>query len=128
MARFCTNCGNEVPAEYAVCTNCGTPVNGGVAPAQQTVVVNAAQPKQTNGLAIAGFVVSLVSFLLCCGSFSIISLILSIIGTIKAKDYNGNGKAMGIIGIVLSVLGILIFTIFMIFYAAVLVDEMGYNY
>ena len=127
MAKFCVNCGQEVPAGNNACTNCGTLVNGS-APAT-TVVVNQAQPKQTNGLALAGFIVSLVSTLLCCGSLNTISLILSIVGAVKAKDYNGAGKGLAIAGIIISSIGILIGLILVILgYGAALFEELSYNY
>ena len=48
-------------------------------------------PQKTNGLCIAGFVVSLVS-ILCFGFSSIISLILSIVGYVGASKKNQKGK------------------------------------
>lgn len=108
MSKFCTNCGTKLEDNVKFCTSCGNEVNSeGVAnnnsqPVNNTtnVVVNNSEQKQ-NGLAIAGFVVSLVSTIVCCGSFNLIGLILSIIGLVKAKDYNGNGKGMAIAGIVI---------------------------
>lgn len=123
MAKFCVNCGQEVPAGNNVCTNCGTPVNGG----NTTVVVNNTQPTQSNGFAIAGFIVSLVSTFLCCGSLNTISLILSIVGLVKAKDYNGAGKGLAIAGIIISAIVIVISIILVIFgYAAAVFDELAY--
>ena len=119
MANFCVNCGQEVPEGNNVCTNCGTPVNGG-ATANTTVVVNNAGAKKSNGLAIAGFIVSLVSTLLCCGSFNVISLILSIVGAVKG---------MAIAGIIISAIGLVILILFTILgYAAAIAEEVGYNY
>ena len=60
-------------------------------------------------MAIAGFVISLVSFLLCCGSLSWLSLIFSIIGVVGAKKLMGKGKGLSIAGIIISVLGLLFF-------------------
>lgn len=127
MAKFCTSCGSEVHEGDNVCSNCGTPINKEVNPVQQgntTVVVNQAQPKKSNGLAIGGFVVSLVSTLLCCGSLNLISLILSIIGLVKVKDCDGNGKGMAIAGIIISAIGIIIFFLFMILgYASAIIES-----
>ena len=137
MAKFCVQCGNEIPEGNNVCTNCGTPVNGAPAaqvqpaPASTTVVVNQAQAqqKQSNGMAIAGFVVSLVSTLLCCGSFNVISLILSIVGVVKAKDCGGAGKGLGIAGIIISAIGIVIVILLTVLgYAAAILEEAGYSY
>ena len=118
MAKFCTNCGAEISEGYAFCEQCGTPVdekgnahgnnnkasqgNGGtpVNVYNNTVI----QQKKGNGLAVAGFVISLVNAILCCGSFSLISLIFSIVGVVKAKDCNGEGKGLAIAGIIISAL------------------------
>ena len=122
MAKFCVNCGQEVPAGNNVCTNCGTPVNGG----NTTVVVNNTQPTQSNGFALAGFIVSLVSTFLCCGSLNTISLILSIVGLVKAKDYSGAGKGLAIAGIVISAIVIVISIILVILgYGAALFEELA---
>ena len=117
MAKFCINCGNEISEGAKVCANCGTPVDGAApvtAQAQPTVVVNnTVQPKQSNGMAVAGFVISLVS-LCCCGSLNWLSLIFSIIGLVKSKDVNGSGKGLAIAGIIISCIGVIIFLIFML--------------
>ena len=128
MAKFCINCGKELQDTDRVCSSCGTPVNGAVQPTT-TVVVNNAQPKQTNGLALAGFIVSLVSTLLCCGSLNIISLILSIIGAVKAKDLNGSGKGLAIAGIIISALGLILLILLTVLgYAAAIIEEASYSY
>ena len=122
MTKYCSNCGNEIKEGANACSNCGTMVNADSKPA---VVVNNVQSTQgkSNGLAIAGFIVSLVSTLLCCGSFNVISLILSIVGVVKAKDYDGSGKGMAIAGIIISSIGLLILILFTILgYAASIVE------
>lgn len=124
MAKFCTSCGQEIQEGANVCSNCGTPVNG--APQNNVVTSGGAVAADTksNGLAIAGFVVSLVSTILCCGSFNLISLILSIVGAVKAKDCGGKGKGMAIAGIIISVIGMIILILLTIFgYAAAIFEE-----
>ena len=122
MSKFCTNCGTKLENDVKFCTSCGKAVeeevsNNNNQPVNNTatVVVNNGQQNPKNGLAIAGFVVSLVSSLLCCGSFNLISLILSIVGLTKAKDYNGDGKGLAIAGIVISVVGYVIIVCLYIF-------------
>ena len=104
MSKFCTSCGKEVPNGAAVCPNCGTAVDNGA-------VNNVAPAKKTNGLAIAGFVVSLVS-LLCCGACSVVGLVLSIVGLVQAKKYDGNGKGMAIAGIIIGAIAIVLWIVF----------------
>ena len=130
MAKFCVSCGNEIPEGNNVCANCGTPVNGApttqvapapAAPAQAgtTVVVNQSQPaKKSNGMAITGFVISLVSLLLCCGSISLFGLIFSIIGAAKTKDLDGSGKGLAIAGIIISAIGMVVFLFVTVFNSA----------
>ena len=107
MAKFCTNCGSELKEGQAFCTNCGKKdgeeVKEEVKTTTTTVTNNVSNTAKepTNGLAIAGFVTSLVSTLLCCGMFNLVGLVLSIVGLIKAKDYNGKGKGLAIAGIVI---------------------------
>ena len=110
MAKFCISCGSELPENAVACPNCGAMQNANQAQVQpQQVVVNNVQAQnKSNGLAIAGFVVSLVSTLLCCGSFNVISLVLSIVGVAKAKDYGGNGKGLAIAGIIISAIGLIL--------------------
>ena len=102
MAKFCKNCGTELK-DSNVCSNCGTTNE---APTTNITVntqtVENGTAKNSNGLAIAGFVISLVS-ILCCGSTSTIGLILSIIGLVNAnKDPEKTGKGLAIAGIIIS--------------------------
>lgn len=86
---FCRNCGSEISANASVCPYCGVPTDNSAnnyAPAQK---------QGTNTLAIVGFV---FSFLI-----TIVGLICSIIGLVKAKEYGGNGKGLAIAGIIISV-------------------------
>ena len=123
MSKFCTSCGTKLEDNVKFCTSCGKAVEGEESnnkpannsqPVNNNVVVNNNQ-QQKNGLAIAGFVVSLVSTLLCCGAFNLVGLILSIVGLVKAKDYNGNGKGLAIAGIIISAICILILVLYVIF-------------
>ena len=74
-----------------------------------------AAPQKTNGLCIAGFVISLVS-ILCFGFSSIISLILSIVGYVGASKKNQKGKGFAVAGIVISIVMIVFFAFVMMLY------------
>lgn len=134
MAKFCISCGSELPEGAVACPNCGAPQNVGEQAQQpqqqpQVVVNNVQQPQgKSNGIGIAGFVVSLVSLILCCGSASVISLILSIVGAVKAKDYNGNGKGLSIAGIIISIIGIITFIFIFFIYILAYLEETGTYY
>ncbi len=100
MSKFCSNCGTEIAEGANACSNCGTLINK-----PQTASVN--NNNQTNGFAIAGFVLSLVS-LVCCGATSLLGLIFSIIGLVQSKKFNGNGKGLAIAGIIISCIFVII--------------------
>ena len=124
MAKFCTNCGQELIEGAKACGNCGTQVEEAVKEEKkETITVKAtpesgnttAAPGKTNGLAIAGFVTTLVSTLLCCGMFNLVGLLLSIVGLVQAQNYDGNGKGLAIAGIVIAaVVMVLSFVIFIV--------------
>lgn len=115
MAKFCTNCGNELTEGMNMCPNCGIAVNTNQPVNTATPTTNNTTPSnQSNGLATAGFVTSLISSLLCCGSFNLISLILSIVGLTNAKNCGGKGKGMAIAGIIISAVWMVIFILIVI--------------
>jgi len=120
MSKFCSNCGAEVSDGFAFCEKCGTPVDGGAPQAAGAPVYNAqqsyAQPQDKNGLAIGGFVCSLVGFL-CCQLVTPVGLILSIVGLSKAKKLNGAGKGLAIAGIIIGAIGIALGILYIILYA-----------
>lgn len=115
MSKFCPNCGKELESGAKFCVNCGSTVNADAnssTPVNNYVTVN--QQNDSNGMAIAGFVISLVSFLLCCGTLNWLSLIFSIVGLVQAKSKNGNGKGLAIAGIVISCIVMVLFVVLMI--------------
>lgn len=112
----CTNCNQPLEEGAKFCAHCGTPIVQ-EEPAVEVKTENTAwqtpeqpaptmtpdasyceEPKETtNGLAIAGLVVSLVT------PFSVIPLILSILGLVFGKKkWNSSGKGIAIAGIVIS--------------------------
>lgn len=156
--KFCKHCGAQIEDTIAFCPNCGTNVSDDAvsssAPEPQYSAYQPEQPVQPaqyqpyqdyqnpgiypeaklNGLAVAGFVVSLVS-LFFCGISSIVGLILSIIGMTQIKNsikagvpQRGNGLAIA--GLVIGIIGtvfILIYII-MIATAAAVVPWGTYDY
>lgn len=141
MAKFCTNCGKEIPEDANACPFCGAMVNPNmavpfqgapvqnvaVAPAGMaqgvpgnpgaTVIVNNNAATRSNGWAIGGLISSIISLVFCCGCFNVITLIVSIVGLIKAKDYNGEGKGMSIAGIIISAIGVIWIILISLFFA-----------
>jgi hypothetical protein len=71
-------------------------------------------PKKSNGLAVAGFVLSLVSVPCCCvWVFSIVGLVLSIAGLVRSRhDVLRPGKGLAVAGIIISIISILLALLF----------------
>lgn len=118
MAKFCRECGKELEEESKFCKNCGTKIEEEKTEEANTLNENTNESaasnastnvtynqtyvtKKSNGMAVAGFVISLVS-LLCCGYSSWLGLIFSIIGLVNANKNEGEGKGLAIAGIVIS--------------------------
>lgn len=122
---FCQNCGTKNEAKAEFCANCGRPMSG------QTQVTNVTVNAQNedNGMAIAGFVISLVSLLLCCGSFNWLGLIFSIVGLVQSKSKNGRGKGLAIAGIIISCFALLLYILlFATGMLAGIIEEASYNF
>lgn len=119
--RFCSHCGSKFPEQveqpaaqpaqqYAapaddVYQTTYQPTYQTAAPTYDQSVYNPVMMGNdyptTSGLAVAGFVVSLIS-IFCCGFTAIIGLILSIAGLISASKKNKKGMGFAIAGLVIS--------------------------
>lgn len=104
MNKYCTNCGKQIPCDANLCPYCGTSVSNQTINNNTNINQNTISPK--NDVALGGLIVSIIS-IFCCGSLSIIGLILSIIGLLKSKKMNGKSEGAAIAGIIIS--SILIF-------------------
>lgn len=81
------------------------------------------EPEQKGaGLAIAAFVVSLINFLLCCSSLSIITVPLCLILAIVSLASHRKGKGLAITSIILSVFSGIIFGYFVAIYSKIMPD------
>lgn len=68
-------------------------------------------PAPTSGLALAGFIVSIASLIVCTGLLSPVGLVLSILGMRDTSPTSGTGKGgrgFAIAGLVISILGTLL--------------------
>ena len=102
MAKFCSNCGNELAEQAAICPKCGVSTG---------LQVQSSNDTNSNGIAVAGFV---LSFLI-----SLLGLIFSIIGLKKSKETN-NGKELIIAGIIIStIINIVIIIIIVVSFVTV---------
>lgn len=92
------------------------------------MIDNGFKPKAaTNGMCLAGFIVSLVNLILC-GIVSPISLILSIIGLASASKNGQAGKGLAIAGIVISSIFVVIGIISIIIIIATGGEGFSYHY
>ena len=73
--------------------------------------------QKTNGLCVAGLIVSIVS-IFCCGATSFIGLVLSILGVIFASKNKQKGKGMAIAGIIISAIMTIVGIVALIFNSA----------
>ena len=69
--------------------------------------VSASAP-ENDKFCLAGLITSIASLVCCCGTISIVSLILSIVGVMRVSKSGDSGKGMGIAGIIISVVSILL--------------------
>lgn len=119
---YCPNCGTQNNDGAGFCANCGASLtpNVNAAPMPAAVPVAALPEQKTNGLCIAGLIVSLVSIILA-GTTAIIGLILSIIGLISAGKKNEKGKGAAIAGIIIS-------SILAVLFVFILISGVGQYY
>ncbi|MBE6019891.1 MAG: zinc-ribbon domain-containing protein [Clostridiales bacterium] len=124
----CPRCGSEIQLSDPVCPKCGTR-NVAYMPAQpeqqpydqqyrqsyfpQPTYYVAPPANPSNGMAIAGFILSLIFapwclFFALFSLFTILGMIFSIIGLSKSKQLNGSGRGLAIAGIVISAISIFI--------------------
>ncbi len=112
--KFCSNCGNPLAEGTAFCPKCGQKVNGvaqtppaNVSSGHQSVIIQQAPEKSSNGLGTAGFILALLALLLYWipvldFTLWILGLIFSFIGIFKRP------RGLAIAGLVISLMGIII--------------------
>lgn len=127
MNKFCTNCGTKLNEGDMFCANCGTAVNQNSAQNQgdvqnqvnaqqtqnnynqQTYYNNGAQAGQqkTNGLAIAGFVCSLVGLFVFPLILGILGVCFGGVGKKRIEAFNEKGNGFATASIIIGILDII---------------------
>ncbi len=105
MAKFCDNCGTELQEGQDICLKCGKIIN------------KKATSSEMNSLALAGFIVALVSlFLNFWGIVGIVATVLSGVSLPQIKSRAQQGKGLAIAGLIIGIFSILygLYTILML--------------
>ena len=106
----CKECGKEVSSKATTCPNCGNPIN------TKGSKENGGEQK-TNGFAITGFVIGLVSMLIDpVGIFGTMAVVFSSIGLGKIKNNGQKGKGLAITGLILGIVALVWLVIKIIFW------------
>lgn len=102
MAKFCENCGAELKENSEVCLECGKYVS------KKGNDGNISSIDANNKLALAGFIVSMVSLLInFAGLVGLTGAILSGIGLAQVSKGDGKGKGLAIAGLIVGIFSVL---------------------
>ena len=118
MAKFCGNCGSKL--EDNKCPKCD------VKKETKKVEAEVTTTGKTNGLAIAGFVLSLTSIIL--SPLAILGLIFSIIGLTQINKNGEEGKGFAVAGIIVSAVLLFFILIFLLIFLFAAMISSAYYY
>ena len=111
MSKYCTKCGKELKNEDIFCGYCGNQMIEETEDGEKVVTVS-----KTNGLAVAGFVVSLSSLLISFwGITSVVGIILSAVALSQIKKTNESGKGFALAGLIICIIEIIIMFVAFLF-------------
>lgn len=124
--RQCAYCHEMLEADMQFCPNCGAPAPKSVDPVKDAPAPQG-KTRKTNGLAVAGLVLSILSVFCCCISpvFSILAIVFGAIALSQIAKEKSEGKEMAIIAIVLGSI-MLVLTLTGAIFSAV-VGEVNYE-
>ncbi len=104
MSKYCTKCGKELKNEDIFCGYCGNQMIEETEDGEKVVTVS-----KTNGLAVAGFVVSLASLLISFwGITSVVGIILSAVALSQIKKTNESGKGLAVAGLIIGIVSVIV--------------------
>ncbi len=120
MEKFCSQCGSKLNEGAMFCPNCGSAVNQNNIQNQannQQKQNNYNQPnynngaqmgmQKTNGLAVAGFVCSLVGLFVFPLILGILSVCFSVAGKRRIEAFNEKGKGLATAGLIIGIIDII---------------------
>ena len=104
MSKYCKKCGRKIDENDIFCQYCGTQLIEETPEGELVVSTN-----KTNSLAIAGFVVSLVSFVFSFwGVTAIVAIILSSVALSQIKKTNEGGKGLALAGLIIGIVSVIV--------------------
>lgn len=148
--KFCGNCGAQLEDGAQYCPYCGSRFEGETRQPESTgmqtqsapqyttqtqytnpVASPSAESRKTNGFAVAGFVLGLVSIVLswcCCFPITpILGIIFSAVALSQIPKTGEGGKGLAVAGLIISILCIVLPTLFfLVGLSADLFDVYGY--
>lgn len=103
--RFCPGCGREVEERFNVCPDCGYVLKRNGLTLSEEETTNG----ENNGLAVAGFVVALVSLFINFGGLvGLVATVLSAVGLSQIQNGVGvKSKGLAISGLIIGIISIL---------------------
>ena len=111
MSKYCTKCGKKLKNEDIFCGYCGNQMIDETEDGEKVVTVS-----KTNGLAVAGFVVSLASLLISFwGITPVVGIILSAVALSQIKKTNESGKGFALAGLIIGIIEIIIMFVAFLF-------------
>ncbi|MGI6004401.1 MAG: DUF4190 domain-containing protein [Christensenellales bacterium] len=118
---YCKHCGRQISDADVFCVGCGATLKTDPLQTEQQTLPGQpagyaqpvyqppyyAQPARYSGMAIAGFVLSLIS-ITCCNLFifSLLGIIFSAVGLSQTRHHEIRGRGLAVAGLVLSILSI----------------------
>jgi len=106
--KYCDNCGKELKQSEKFCPQCGNNLN------KKTVVYNVPPQPRDNAIAIIGFILSLTG-VVTCGTFTIPSIVVSIIGFCYRKKYDKPRNGFTISSLIINAIVVLLYILMFIF-------------
>lgn len=116
--KYCRICGKANEDQVRYCSQCGQDLEE-IKPSDEPIVQETTampvyrKPAKYSGMSIAGFIVSLVGFIIFPIVFGPLGLGLSLGGIITSKGTNNKGKGLAITGIIISIVNI-VYAIYML--------------
>ena len=131
MKKFCPSCGTENKTDSKFCPSCGASLEKAKeeVKAEKVETVSTYETEQkTNGMAIAGFVVSCTGLLCCGGILGIIGAILSGVALGKTGPGKEGGRGLAIAGLVIGIIETILAIVAILLYIFVFAAEISTYY